>query len=84
MLVNTLCVRSDNEKYTSGGSVDITLNMRDGSDFVVTSDSVDNTLFCKCLWDDTALAMLNSAINVENIVSVTLTTDNGSTTLLPD
>lgn len=84
VLVNTLCVRSDDEKYTSGGSVDITLNMRDGSDFVVTSDSVDNTLFCKCLWDDTVLAMLNSAINVENIVSVTLTTDNGSTTLLPD
>ena len=82
VLVNTLCVRSNDEKY--GGSVDITLNLRDGSDFVVTSDSVDNTLFCKCLWDDTALAMLNSAINVENIVSVTLTTDNGSTTLLPD
>ena len=82
VLVNTLCVRSNDEKY--GGSVDITLNLRDGSGFVVTSDSVDNTLFRKGLWDDTILAMLNSAVNVDDIVSVTLSHGDWSTTLMPD
>ena len=84
VLVNTLCVHANGEKYIPGGSVDITLNLRDGSDFVVTSDSVDNTLFRKGLWDDTTLDMLNSAVNVDDIVSVTLSHGDWSTTLMPD
>ena len=84
VLVNTLCVRSNDEKYIPSGSVDITLNLRDGSGFVVTSDSVDNTLFRKGLWDDTTLDMLNSAVNVDDIVSVTLSHGDWSTTLMPD
>ena len=84
VLVNTLCVHANGEKYIPGGSVDITLNLRDGSSFVVTSDSVDNTLFRKGLWDDTTLDMLNSAVNVDDIVSVTLSHGDWSTTLMPD
>ena len=84
VLVNTLCVHANGEKYIPGGSVDITLNLRDGSGFVVTSDSVDNTLFRKGLWDDTTLDMLNSAVNVDDIVSVTLSHGDWSTTLMPD
>lgn len=84
VLVNTLCVHANGEKYIPGGSVDITLNLRDGSCFVVTSDSVDNTLFRKGLWDDTTLDMLNSAVNVDDIVSVTLSHGDWSTTLMPD
>lgn len=84
VLVNTLCVHTNGEKYIPGGSVGITLNLRDGSDFVVTSDSVDNTLFRKGLWDDTTLDMLNSAVNVDDIVSVTLSHGDWSTTLMPD
>lgn len=84
VLVNTLCVRSNDDKYIPGGSLDITLNMRDGSGFVVTSDSTDNTLFRKGLWDGTTLAMLNSAVNVDEIISVTLSRGDWTTTLLPD
>lgn len=84
VLVNTLCVHSNDEKYIPGGSLDITLNMRDGSGFVVTSDSVDNTLFRKGLWDNTTLAMLNSAVNVDEIISVTLSHGDWSVTLQPD
>ena len=84
VLVNTLCVHANGEKYIPGGSVDITLNLRDGSSFVVTSDSVDNTLFRKGLWDDTTLDMLNSAVNVDEIISVTLSRGDWSVTLQPD
>ena len=49
-----------------------------------TSDSVDNALFRKGLWDDTTLDMLNSAVNVDDIVSVTLSHGDWSTTLMPD
>lgn len=84
VLVNTLCVRTNEEKYSAGGSVDVTLNMRDGSAFVVHNGSTENTLFRKLLWDDTSLDMLNSAINVDEVVSVTLSRGDWSVTLQPD
>lgn len=84
VLVNTLCIRANEEKYSSGGSVGVTLNMRDGSAFIVHNDSTENTLFRKALWDDTTLDMLNSAVNVDEVVSVTLSRGDWSVTLQPD
>lgn len=84
VLVNALCARVDANNDGSHEPTGVTLNMQDGSAFTVYNGSIDNTLFRLLMWDGRTLAMLNSAINVENIVSVTLTADNGSTTLLPD
>lgn len=73
VLVNSLCLRVNDEKYNPGGSADVALRMKDGSTFVVCSDEVNNCLFQKGEWDGTCLCMLNSAINIEDIETVILT-----------
>lgn len=73
VLVNSLCLRVNDEKYNPGGSVDVQLRMKDGSTFVVRSDEMDNCLFQKGEWDGFCLCMLNSAINIEDIETVILT-----------
>lgn len=73
VLVNSLCLRVNDEKYNPGGSADVQLRMKDGSTFVVCSDEMNNCLFQKGEWDGTCLCMLNSAINIEDIETVILT-----------
>lgn len=73
VLVNSLCLRVNDEKYNPGGSADVALRMKDGSTFVVCSDEMNNCLFQKGEWDGTCLCMLNSAINIEDIETVILT-----------
>lgn len=73
VLVNSLCLRVNDEKYNPGGSADVALRMKDGSTFVVRSDEMNNCLFQKGEWDGTCLCMLNSAINIEDIETVILT-----------
>lgn len=73
VLVNSLCLRVNDEKYNPGGSADVALRMKDGSIFVVCSDEMNNCLFQKGEWDGTCLCMLNSAINIEDIETVILT-----------
>lgn len=73
VLVNSLCLRVNDEKCNPGGSADVQLRMKDGSTFVVCSDEMNNCLFQKGEWDGTCLCMLNSAINIEDIETVILT-----------
>lgn len=84
VLVNSLCLRVNDEKYNPGGSADVTLRMKDGSTFVVRSDEMDNCLFQKGEWDGSCLCMLNSAINIEDIETVILTVKGQEITLTAD
>lgn len=81
VLVNSLCLRVNDEKYNPGGSADVQLRMKDGSVFVVRSDEMNNCLFQKGEWDGSCLCMLNSAINIEDIEAVVLTVDEQDITL---
>ena len=84
VLVNSLCLRVNDEKYNPGGSVDVQLRMKDGSTFVVRSDEMDNCLFQKGEWDGFCLCMLNSAINIEDIETVILTVKGQEIVLTAD
>ena len=84
VLVNSLCLRVNDEKYNPGGSADVTLRMKDGSTFVVRSTETDNTLFQKGEWDGFCLCMLNSAINIEDIETVILTVKGQEISLTAD
>lgn len=84
VLVNSLCLRVNDEKYNPGGSADVALRMKDGSTFVVCSDEVNNCLFQKGEWDGTCLCMLNSAINIEDIETVILTVKGQEIVLTAD
>ena len=84
VLVNSLCLRVNDEKYNPGGSVDVQLRMKDGSTFVVRSDEMNNCLFQKGEWDGTCLCMLNSAINIEDIETVILTVKGQEIVLTAD
>ena len=84
VLVNSLCLRVNDEKYNPGGSADVALRMKDGSAFVVRSDEMNNCLFQKGEWDGTCLCMLNSAINIEDIETVILTVKGQDITLTAD
>lgn len=84
VLVNSLCLRVNDEKYNPGGSADVTLRMKDGSTFVVRSTETDNTLFQKGEWDGSCLCMLNSAINIEDIETVILTVKGQEIVLTAD
>ena len=55
--------------------------MTDGTDFVVTDDLTDNTVFKRIIEHDDLLYMLNSAINIEKIQSVEVAGEFGSATL---
>lgn len=83
-MVNALCVRINDEKYSLGGSSEICLNMKDGSTFVVRNGQMDNTLFQLSVEDGLCLCMLNSAVNIDDIVSVEAIGTTQSATLLPD
>ena len=84
VLVNSLCLRVNDEKYNPGGSADVALRMKDGSTFVVCSDEMNNCLFQKGEWDGTCLCMLNSAINIEDIETVILTVKGQEIVLTAD
>ena len=84
VLVNSLCLRVNDEKYNPGGSADVQLRMKDGSVFVVRSDEMNNCLFQKGEWDGTCLCMLNSAINIEDIETVILTVKGQEIVLTAD
>ena len=86
VLINTLCVRINDEKYALGGSAEFSLNMKDGSVFVVRNGQMDNTLFQLGVEKGFCLCMLNSAVNTHDIVSVTVVPagTGRSVTLLPD
>lgn len=84
VLVNSLCLRVNDEKYNPGGSADVQLRMKDGSVFVVRSDEMNNCLFQKGEWDGTCLCMLNSAINIEDIETVILTVQGQEIPLTAD
>lgn len=84
VLVNSLCLRVNDEKYNPGGSADVALRMKDGSTFVVCSDEVNNCLFQKGEWDGTCLCMLNSAINIDDIETVILTVKGQEIVLTAD
>lgn len=84
VLVNALCIRLNNDKYSMGGDNGIRLNMRDGSVFMVRSGQMDNTLFQLSLEDGLSLYMLNSAVNIDDIVSVEAFGPAQAATLLPD
>lgn len=84
VLVNSLCLRVNDEKYNPGGSADVQLRMKDGSVFVVCSDEMNNCLFQKGEWDGTCLCMLNSAINIEDIETVILTVKGQEIVLAAD
>lgn len=84
VVVNSLCVRINKEKYRTGGARNVELTMKDGTSFVVRSDEIENTLFQKADWDGTTLCMLNSAINIEDIQSVTLSGAGSTITLQAD
>lgn len=86
VLVNALCVRINDEKYALGGSAEFSLNMKDGSVFVVRNGQMDNTLFQLGVEKGFCLCMLNSAVNTHDIVSVTVVPagTGRSVTLLPD
>lgn len=84
VLVNSLCLRVNDEKYNPGGSADVALRMKDGSTFVVCSDEMNNCLFRKGEWDGTCLCMLNSAINIEDIETVILTVKGQEIVLTAD
>lgn len=84
VLVNSLCLRVNDEKYNPGGSADVALRMKDGSTFVVRSDEMNNCLFQKGEWDGTCLCMLNSAINIEDIETVILTVQGQEIPLTAD
>lgn len=84
VLVNSLCLRVNDEKYNPGGSADVQLRMKDGSTFVVCSDEMNNCLFQKGEWDGTCLCMLNSAINIEDIETVILTVKGQEIVLTAD
>ncbi len=84
VLVNSLCLRVNDEKYNPGGSADVALRMKDGSTFVVCSDEMNNCLFQKGEWDGTCLCMLNSAINIEDIETVILTVQGQEIVLTAD
>lgn len=84
VLVNSLCLRVNDEKYNPGGSADVALRMKDGSTFVVRSDEMNNCLFQKGEWDGTCLCMLNSAINIEDIETVILTVKGQEIVLTAD
>lgn len=84
VLVNSLCLRVNDEKYNPGGSTDVQLRMKDGSTFVVRSDEMNNCLFQKGEWDGTCLCMLNSAINIEDIETVILTVQGQEIPLTAD
>lgn len=84
VLVNSLCLRVNDEKYNPGGSADVALRMKDGSTFVVRSDEMNNCLFQKGEWDGTCLCMLNSAINIEDIETVILTVKGQEIVLAAD
>ena len=84
VLVNSLCLRVNDEKYNPGGSADVALRMKDGSAFVVRSDEMNNCLFQKGEWDGTCLCMLNSAINIEDIETVILTVNGQEIPLTAD
>lgn len=86
VLINALCVRINDEKYALGGSAAFRLNMKDGSTFVVRDGQMDNTLFQLGVENGFCLCMLNSAVNIDDIVSVSveLTGTTQPATLLPD
>ena len=84
VLVNSLCLRVNDEKYNPGGSTDVALRMKDGSTFVVRSDEMNNCLFQKGEWDGFCLCMLNSAINIEDIETVILTVKGQEIVLTAD
>ena len=84
VLVNSLCLRVNDEKYNPGGSADVALRMKDGSTFVVRSDEMNNCLFQKGEWDGTCLCMINSAINIEDIETVILTVKGQEIVLAAD
>ena len=84
VLVNSLCLRVNDEKYNPGASADVQLRMKDGSTFVVRSDEMNNCLFQKGEWDGTCLCMLNSAINIEDIETVILTVNGQEIALTAD
>lgn len=84
VMVNALCIRINDEKYSMGGSSEICLNMKDGSTFVVRNGQMDNTLFQLSVEDGLCLCMLNSAVNIDDIVSVEAIGTTQSATLLPD
>ena len=81
-----MCVRINDEKYAPGGSAEFSLNMKDGSVFVVRNGQMDNTLFQLGVEKGFCLCMLNSAVNTHDIVSVTVVPagTGRSVTLLPD
>ena len=84
VVVSSLCVWVNDEKYNPGGSADVALRMKDGSIFVVRSGEINNCLFQKGNWDGSCLCMLNSAINIEDIETVVLTVDGQNMTLTAD
>ena len=84
VMVNALCIRINDEKYSMGGSSEICLNMKDGSTFVVRNGQMDNTICQLSVEDGLCLCMLNSAVNIDDIVSVEAIGTTQSATLLPD
>lgn len=84
VVVSSLCVWVNDEKYTPGGSADVRFQMKDGSTFVVRSGEINNCLFQKGNWDGSCLCMLNSAINIEDIETVILTVNGQDIPLTAD
>lgn len=86
VLVNTLCVRVSSSLQDEDGRSprELILHMKDGSDFIVRNEVTENVLFCRSIEHDDTLYMLNSAVNIDNIQSVELVTNQSGVTLEAD
>jgi len=86
VLVNTLCVRVSSSLQDEAGRSprELILHMKDGSSFIVRNEVTENVLFCRSIEHDDTLYMLNSAVNIDNIQSVELVSDQSSVTLEAD
>lgn len=86
VLVNTLCVRVSSSLQDEAGRSprELVLHMKDGSAFIVRNEVTENVLFCRSIEHDDTLYMLNSAVNVDNIQSVEVVSDQSRATLEAD
>lgn len=85
VLVNTLCVRvSSSLREEAGPDWGLILHMKDGSSFVVQNKDTNNALYSLFIEPGNILYMLNSAVNVDNIQSVEVVSDQSSVTLEAD
>lgn len=83
--VNSLCIRVRGTHYSDEHHANkIVFHMADGTDFVVMDELTNNTLFRRAVENDDVIYMLNSAVNIDDIMSIEIASSTQSATLLPD